>query len=165
MLNLALVVVGLHLGSFERSEVWNLRRLRQLHMRRLSGHIGIFSDRCGNICLLGRWLRETGRVLRASFGHGPRISGVRILSESNWTSDDLLLQLAGVSNLRRHATELLFNHSTLQSVAQLRWHSGLLVERGEHYGLLRQQSGQRRAQCRSRPLEWSRYGESYDYVH
>jgi hypothetical protein len=63
------------LGAQFRSEVRHLRRLRQLHVRRLPRHPGLLGVGRANLRLVERRLRQNRRLLLAPQRHGQRCVG------------------------------------------------------------------------------------------
>lgn len=56
-----------------------------------------------------RRLRKAGWVLRPPGGHGPRIPGIWSPAQPDWQADGLLLQLAGLPDLRGTSGNDYFN--------------------------------------------------------
>lgn len=163
------------LDPLERPEVRHLPRLRQLHLRWVPGDRRLRTARRAAVRRLGSRLREARRLLLAATRHGHWLSGLRKAFEQHWAADDLLVQLAGLPNLRRHqrnysncasvrietcfdrrlfiTAELLIDHTALQFVAQLRRYSGFVGITREHHRLLRKQPGRDCAERWPRTLE------------
>lgn len=149
----------LSIDSCPRTQVRHLRRLRQLHVCRISGYIRLLGAGLPTVCRLGSGLREIGRLLFAAHGNGLWISGIRTHPERHRTADGVLVQLARLPNIRGHLAQLLVHHRTLQLVAQLRRHPRLVGLARDYHRLLRQQSGGDCPQCGTRSLERSRHAD------
>lgn len=76
-------------GALERTEIRNLRGLRQLHVRRISGNFGISGVGRVHVCRMGRRFRQVRRLLLAAQRHGPRyicvfLTTVRPFANNYW---------------------------------------------------------------------------------
>lgn len=152
-------MLNLHLKIHSRRpQVWNLRGLRQLHLRRISGHYWLWGEGCPSIRGLECGLREARWLLCPALRYGSWLLHFRQTSEQYGQIDGVFLQLASVSDLCGNTAKLLGHPNALQPVEELWRHPGLVGIRGEYNRLLWQQSGRNSAQRRSWSLERSRYG-------
>lgn len=81
-------------------EIRHLPRFRQLYVCRIPGHCRLRPPRRPPIRRLGSGLREIRRLLFAAIGHGHWLPRLWTAPKFDGPSNDLLVQLASLSDLR-----------------------------------------------------------------